>query len=183
MAVYSKIKPLKIELNLGLKRFDEEGRIIRLDFENFILINIYLPHGGRNKENLGYKLKCYECLIHYLRKIKDKKVILIGDFNIAHTELDLARPKNNQNNIMFTPQERRQLDRLVNLGFIDTFRKFNQENGHYTWWSYAFNARARNLGWRLDYAFISERFIKNLKSSRILKDISGSGHCPIKLDI
>ena len=183
VAVFSKQKPLAIEEKLGLKRFDEEGRILKLDYLDFILINIYFPHGGRQKENLDYKLKVYKKFLNYLDKIKNKKVIVVGDFNIAHKEIDLARPKGNQNNIMFTKKEREQIDKIIKLGFIDTFRKFHKEGGHYTWWQWLNNARERNLGWRIDYIFTSKKLNSGLKGASILSDIKGSDHCPIGIEI
>jgi len=179
VAVYAKIKPKTVKNKLGIARFDSEGRFLELDYEDFILINLYLPHGGRGKENLGYKLEVYEFLIGYLKKIKDKPVILIGDFNIAHEDVDLARPKNNRDNIMFTPEERKRIDEMIELGFIDTFRKFHEEGGHYTWWPYFADARQRNLGWRIDYIFVSQSLAPRLHDAFILKDIKGSDHCPI----
>lgn len=182
-AIYSQPKPLEIKKKLGLARFDQEGRFLQLTYPQFTLINLYLPHGGRNKENLVYKLQAYNRLFSYLKKIKDKNLILVGDFNTAHQEIDLARPKENQNNIMFTPQEREQLDKLVNSGFTDTFRRFHQGNGHYTWWSYANDARERNLGWRIDYAFVSQPLRPKLKNAFILPKVTGSDHCPIGIEI
>lgn len=181
VAVFSKQKPLDITKKLGLKRFDQEGRILELKYSGFTLINIYLPHGGRQKENLGYKLEAYKKLLNYINKTKN--LILIGDFNIAHTELDLARPKQNQNNIMFLPQEREQIDNLIKLGFTDTFRKFHKSNGHYTWWPYFANCRKRNLGWRLDYAFTSKPLASKLQKAFILNKTTGSDHCPIGIEI
>lgn len=178
VVVYTKQKPIRVDYKLGLKRFDQEGRILKLQYPQFTLINLYLPHGGREKENLDYKLKVYQRLLNYLKRIKNKNIILIGDFNIAHQEIDLARPKDNRNNIMFTPAEREQIDKLINLGFTDTFRKFNQKPGHYTWWPYFNNCRQRNLGWRIDYAFVSTKLIPKLKSAFILNRVSGSDHCP-----
>ncbi|MGB9763493.1 MAG: exodeoxyribonuclease III [Minisyncoccia bacterium] len=183
VAVYTKNKPLKVEKKIGFQKFDEEGRIIRLDFNNFILINLYLPHGGRQKENLDYKLEVYRYLIDYLKLLKDKNVILVGDFNIAHEEIDLARPKENQNNIMFTFQERKQIDEIINLGFIDTFRAINKNKGFYTWWPYMFKARERNLGWRIDYIFISQSLKPKLKNAFILSNVMGSDHCPVGIEI
>ncbi|MBL7155318.1 MAG: exodeoxyribonuclease III [Candidatus Portnoybacteria bacterium] len=183
VAVYTKQKPIRVEYKLGLKRFDQEGRILKLKYPDFTLINLYLPHGGREKENLDYKLKVYQRLLNYLKIIRDKNVILIGDFNIAHQEIDLARPKDNQHNIMFTLAEREQIDKLINLGFTDTFRKFNQKGGHYTWWPFGFNARRRNLGWRIDYAFTSKKLIPKLKSAFILNRTPGSDHCPIGISL
>jgi len=182
-AVFTKKKPLKAEYGLGLKRFDDEGRIIKLNYSNFTLINLYFPHGAHDKRNLKYKLKAYDHLINYLKRNKDKNIILIGDFNIAHQEIDLARPKDNKNNIMFTSEERKQLDRIIDLGFIDTFRRFNKKPGNYTWWPYRFNAKERNLGWRLDYIFTSKTLTPKLKKAFILNKVIGSDHCPIGIDI
>ncbi|MFA5967094.1 MAG: exodeoxyribonuclease III [Patescibacteria group bacterium] len=182
-AVYTKIKPTQVTAKLGLRRFDNEGRFLRLDFDKFILINLYLPHGGRQKENLDYKLACYKKLFTYLGKIKAKPIVLIGDFNIAHQEIDLARPKNNKNNIMFTPAERTQIDRLLSLGFADTFREFHKQGDYYTWWPYFANARERNLGWRIDYAFSSKKLTPRLSEASIQSQTLGSDHCPIMLNI
>jgi exodeoxyribonuclease-3 len=184
-AVFSKKKPLRIETKIGLERFDNEGRSLRLDFAEFSLLNLYLPHGGRQKENLGYKFEVYEYLIGYLKDFlkQQKKLILAGDFNIAHKEIDLARPKENQNNIMFTPEERNQVDRLLALGFIDTFRQFHKEGGHYSWWPYSFEARKRNLGWRIDYVFVSQFLTSKLKNAFILSGVTGSDHCPVGVEI
>ncbi len=183
MAVYTKQKPLKVEYKLGLNRFDQEGRILQLEYPSFILINVYLPHGGRQKENLDYKLKVYDYLLEYLQKSKDRNIILIGDFNIAHQDIDLARPRQNQNNIMFTLEERQQIDKIINLGFLDSFREFHKEGSHYTWWPYMAKARQRNLGWRIDYIFISKELTKNLKDAFILSEVMGSDHCPIGIEI
>ncbi|MEI8060798.1 MAG: exodeoxyribonuclease III [Candidatus Berkelbacteria bacterium] len=181
VAVFSKKVPKNIKLGLGEKRFDHEGRYLELDFGNFVLINIYLPHGGRQKENLDYKLSAYKKLFLRLEELKNKNVIIIGDFNIAHSELDLARPKNNQNNIMFTPEERKQIDKIIELGFVDSFRKYHQDGGNYTWWPWLADCRARNLGWRIDYCFTS----KNIKlvSADILDKVIGSDHCPISIEL
>ena len=180
VAIYSKQKPLKVKYELGLKRFDQEGRMIELEYSNFTLINLYVPHGGRKKENLKYKLESYSHLLKYLRRRKNKQTVLIGDFNIAHQEIDLARPKGNKNNIMFTLEERSQIDQLLSSGFVDSFRKMNQKGGNYTWWSYAFNARERNVGWRIDYAFVTDEI--NIKKAFILPKINISDHCPISLE-
>jgi exodeoxyribonuclease-3 len=183
VAVYTKQRPLKTEYALGIKKFDSEGRIIRLEYLDFILINIYMPHGGRQKENLGYKLDVYKYLLNYLKQIKNKRVVLIGDFNVAHQEIDLARPKYNQNNIMFTATERKNIDRIIKLGFTDAFRKFHKEGGQYTWWPYFANARERNLGWRIDYIFASKSLTPKLKDAFILQKAKGSDHCPAGMDI
>ena len=182
-AVFSKEKPLKIEKKLGSKKFDQEGRILELKYPKFSLINLYLPHGGRSKENLDYKLEVYKIILNYFRKIKDKNVVVVGDFNVAHQEIDLARPKNNKNNIMFTDEERGKIDDIINLGFMDSFRKFNREGGNYTWWPYFANARKRNLGWRIDYVFVSKSLVPKLKDAFILSGVTGSDHCPAGTDI
>ncbi len=182
--IYTKIKPQKIEYKIGNKKIDNQGRFIRCDFSKFILINLYLPHGGREKQNLNFKLETYKTLFAYLKKIKSKKpIILAGDFNVAHTEIDLARPKQNQNNIMFTLAERKMIDRLIVFNFVDTFRKFNQGLGYYTWWPYRFGAREKNLGWRIDYIFISQKSISKVKKAFIKNKILGSDHCPSGIEI
>ncbi|PJC76743.1 exodeoxyribonuclease III [Candidatus Shapirobacteria bacterium CG_4_8_14_3_um_filter_39_11] len=182
VGVYTKEKPLTIENQLGLGRFDQEGRILKLEYPDFTLINLYIPHGGRKKENLQYKLDVYKTLLDQLKNLNSKKIIMIGDFNVAHEEIDLARPKDNHKNIMFTTEERKQLDEIVDLGFIDTFRKFNKKGGNYTWWPYFVNARERNLGWRIDYIFVSKPLWNKLKDAFILKDVYGSDHCPVGIE-
>lgn len=183
-AVYAKEKPIEVEKKLGFEKFDEEGRSLKLEFKDFILLNLYLPNGGRQKENLAYKLEVYDFILKYLEKNKDKPLVLVGDFNIAHKEIDLARPRENQNSIMFTPEERRQVDRLIELDFTDTFRKFHpNEAGQYTWWSNFSLSRDRNLGWRIDYIFTSKNITGKIKNAFILPDVWGSDHCPVGIDI
>lgn len=172
--IFTKIKPEKVINKIGFKRFDDEGRMLHLKYDNFDLINFYISHGGRKKENLDYKLESYKYILKYISKLD--KAIIVGDFNIAHTELDLARPKDNKNNIMFTSEEREQIDKIIDLKYIDSFRKFNKDGEHYTWWPYFRNARERNLGWRIDYIFCKN--IK-LKDAYILDQVFGSDHAPI----
>jgi len=183
LLVYTKEKPLAVGKKLGLERFDKEGRSLLLEYKDLLLLNVYLPHGDRTKKNLPYKLEVYDFLLKKLRRWKDKNLVLIGDFNIAHEEIDLARPKNNKKNVMFTPEEREKIDKIIELGFTDTFRKFHQEEGQYTWWPYFANARERNLGWRIDYIFVSKRMNKKVKDAFILSQVKGSDHCPIGLEI
>lgn len=180
MAVFTKEKPLSVEKKIGFERFDNEGRFLQLEFPQFTLINLYIPHGDRSKKNLGYKLEVYDFLLRYLRLLRERTV-LIGDFNIAHQAIDLARPKENQNNIMFTPKERKQIDRLLDLGFVDSFRLFYKEADHYTWWLY--QLREQNIGWRIDHAFISKDLLPKLKSAFILPEITGSDHCPVGIEV
>lgn len=178
VAVYTQEKPLSVETKLGLKRFDQEGRFLKLVFKNFILINFYIPHGGRAKENLKYKLEAYAKILKLVKPLAKKKTILIGDFNIAHTELDLERPKNNKDNIMFTPEERKQLDALIGLGYADTFRLRYPDKKAYTWWPYWGGLRARDVGWRIDYAFVSRPLVKKVEGAFMQKEVGGSDHCP-----
>jgi len=182
-AIYSRKKPQDIIKELGMRKFDEQARMLRIHFSDFILINFYIPHGGRAKENLPYKMDVYETILAYLKKLKNKKVIVVGDFNIAHQEIDLARAKNNKNNIMFTKEEREQIDKIIALGYIDSFRQFNKQEGNYTWWPYINNARERNIGWRIDYIFVSKSMAKNLKNAFIKNKVMGSDHCPIGIEL
>lgn len=176
--VYTKPKPLSVVTKIGIDRFDSEGRILELKYPKFTLMNLYLPHGGRSKENLGYKLEVYKRLLGRLRN-NCKNTILIGDFNIAHQDVDLERPKQNRGNIMFTPNEREQIDKLIALGFVDTFRKFHKAGGNYTWWPYMRSARERNLGWRIDYCFVSKELDPKVEEAFILPKVMGSDHCPV----
>ena len=181
-AIYFKEKPLKIEKDIGFKRFDEEGRMIKLEYKDFTLINFYIPNGGKQKQDMAYKLEFYDYLFKYLKK-DNKKLILTGDFNIAHKEIDLARPKANKNNTGFTSEEREKIDQLINLNFIDSFRHFNKNKEAYTFWSNFARARERDIGWRIDYFFISKTLFSKCKRSFILKDVMGSDHCPIGIEI
>jgi len=183
VAVLGKTEPHRIDAKLGLERFDKEGRIIAVEYPGFTLLNVYLPHGDRTKVNLPYKLEAYDYLLRYLEKFADRNVVLAGDFNVARAKQDLARPEENEGNTMFTPEEREALDNLVKLGFVDSFRQFHKEGGHYTWWPYAFNARERNLGWRIDYIFVSNSFVPKLRDAFILSKVGGSDHCPIGIEV
>lgn len=183
VAVFTKEKPISVKKNLGFKRFDKEGRLLELSFPKFTLLNLYFPHGGRGKENLDYKLEAYQKVFRRIKKLEHKNIILIGDFNIAHAEIDLARPKENKHNIMFTSEEREQIGKLLDLGFVDSFRQLNHKPRNYTWWPYAFCAKERNLGWRIDYAFVSNKFSRKIKKVTIYSKASFSDHCPIGLEL
>ena len=183
VAIYTKVKPNFINKKLDLERFDSEGRLLELEFFDFTIFNLYIPHGGRQKENLDYKLQVYQKLINRIKNLTTKNIILIGDFNIAHTEIDLARPKQNKNNIMFTLEERSQINKLIDLGFVDSFRCKNKETDNYTWWPYAFNARVRNMGWRIDYIFTSNGLLEKINKTNIYSEIIMSDHCPIGLNL
>jgi len=178
-AIFSKVKPLKVTKTLGYRRFDSEGRFIELEFEDFIFINVYMPHGKRDKSELSYKLDSYSSLIKHLSKLlKSKKpIILVGDFNIAYKESDLARPKENKNNIMFTKEEREQIEKIIHLGFVDSFRKFHSTGG-FTWWPRAYNLKERDIGWRIDYIFVSKELESYLKNA-FVPNLQLLDHCPV----
>lgn len=184
VVVYTKEKPLVVEKKIGLERFDSEGRILKLEFKDFILINVYMPNGGQQKENLDYKIETYDQLFKYLETIKEKPLVLAGDFNIAHKEIDLAEPEKNQNSIMYTPEERANINKLIERGFSDTFRIFHKDKtGQYTWWSYFSLSRDRNLGWRIDYVFTSKDMTPKVKDAFISTYVMGSDHCPVGVEI
>lgn len=183
VGVYYKKKPDRIETKLGYPRFDSEGRMMRLDYPTFTFLGLYIPNGSRDKRDMAYKIEVYEHLFAYLKRLGKKHVVLAGDLNIAHAEIDLARPKENKSNTMFTPEERHQLDILESLGFVDSFRESHATGGHYSWWPYFANARERNLGWRIDYVFISQTLLPKLKNAFILPAVTGSDHCPVGIDL
>jgi len=183
VAVYTKKSPEQVEKTFGMDRFDTEGRYLRLEYEKYVLMNFYVPNGGRDKKDYDYKLNFYAFLLEKLKQSRDKNIIIVGDFNIAHKEIDLARPKDNVNNIMFTPKERQKITDLLECGYIDTFRIHTKEGGFYSWWAYFNNARERNIGWRIDYVFVSKPLKAKVKKAFILKEITGSDHCPVGIDI
>jgi len=177
-AVYSKVQPLFIETKLGFDRFDTEGRFLKLSFPDFTLFNLYTPNGARDKRDMGYKFEVYRRLFSVFKDSSRENAILAGDFNIAHTPYDLANPKENQDNTMFTPEERRQLDILLSLGYIDTFRLKYPAEKAYTWWSYANGAREKSIGWRIDYVFVSEPLKATIQDAFTRKEVVGSDHGP-----
>jgi len=182
VAVWSKNEPKNVTAGIENEKFDDEGRVLRIDTGDFVLFNVYFPNGGASPQRLQYKLDFYDYFIEYLGKFKDRRVIICGDYNTAHFPIDLARPKANEGVSGFMPIERARLDNLVSAGFSDTFRIFNKEPDNYTWWDYKTGARARNVGWRIDYFFASNNALKNIKSAGIEKDVLGSDHCPVEID-
>ena len=184
-AVFSKVKPLNVINHLGIPKHDNEGRVIAVEYKDFFLVNVYVPNSKRTLERLDYRSKEWDVdFLAYLKKLEKKKpVIFCGDLNVAHQEIDLTYPKNNVKNHGFTPEERAGFDNLIKAGFIDTFREFEKEGGHYSWWSPMANCRARNIGWRIDYFLISPALRKRLKAAFILKDVMGSDHCPVGIEI
>lgn len=183
VAILAKTKPRSVKTELGHNLFDQEGRYLELDYEKFKLINIYLPHGGRDKSKLPYKLEAYRCLRERLLALKGTPVVILGDFNVAHHDIDLARPKQNTKNIMFTPEERGQIDQLESLKLTDSYRALNKNAIQYTWWPWLANARQRNIGWRIDYIFVSNNLRNRLRNAAIYDTVKGSDHCPVGIEI
>ncbi len=185
VTTYSKIKPKNIKKGFGIEKFDREGRILIIEFDDFVLFNIYYPNGKKNQERLDFKLDFYDTFLSYADNLKaeGKNIVVCGDFNTAHKEIDLARPKENEKISGFLPIERAWIDTFIDHGYIDTFRYFNKEPDQYTWWSMRTRARERNVGWRLDYFFVNKEFIKNVKNAFILQDVMGSDYCPVGIEI
>ena len=183
VATFSKEKPLSVQMGFGKPELDIEGRTILSEHAGFSLYNIYFPNGKKDATRLKFKLDFYDAFLAHIdkRKKKGDKLIICGDINTAHKEIDIARPKSNEKISGFLPVERAWMDKLVDHGFIDTFRYFHKEPEQYTWWDYKTGARERNVGWRLDYFFVSENLIKQVREAYILKEITGSDHCPVGL--
>ena len=184
VSTWSDIEPINISI-MKNKKFDQEGRFLLTEFEDFYLINGYFPNGQDSHARVPYKLEFSYEVLKLANKLKKKKgVIICGDINTAHTEVDLARPKQNKNSTGFLPNERKFIDDLVKDGFIDCFRFLNpNKNDQYSWWSYRGGARDRNVGWRIDYFFVSENFINRVKDCKYLKEFEGSDHCPLILEL
>lgn len=169
----------------GVERFDVEGRVIRTDFKNLVLFNIYFPNGQRGQDRVDYKLDFYKHLLELCNQLHNqgKKILITGDFNTAHTEIDLANPKENQKTSGFLPEERIWIDHFLENNFIDAYRYLYPEKVEYTWWTYRVNARARGIGWRLDYFLVSSELMTHISEVKVHSDIEGSDHCPVTLDI
>ena len=180
-----KITPESVEFELGVEEFDSEGRVVITKFENFTLCNVYFPNGKKNKERLDYKMRFYEQFFKFILKLRknNEKVIFCGDINTAHKELDLAHPKPNSKYSGFLPIERAWIDEVIKNGFIDSFREFDKSPQKYSWWSQRTNARAKNVGWRIDYFFIDKSLRENLIKAEIHSDVMGSDHCPISITL
>jgi exodeoxyribonuclease-3 len=184
-AVFSKIKPKTVNYGIGIKKHDQEGRVITLEYEKFYLVNCYTPNSQRELMRLEYRVKWEKDFREYLIGLnKLKPVILCGDLNVAHKEIDLKNPNTNRHNAGFTDEERNEMTNLLNSGFIDSFRYLYPDKTEiYSWWSYMFHAREKNSGWRIDYFIVSDSIKKNVEDSKILTQITGSDHCPVELDI
>ena len=185
VAIYSKIKPEKVEYSLGKDDLDKEGRMIIVYFKDFVLLNGYFPNGGEEPARLKYKLEFYEQFLSFIEKLRKsgKKIIFTGDVNTAHNEIDIARPKENSNHTGFLRIERDWLDKVVAKGYVDTFRTLHPQEIKYTWWDMKTFARDRNVGWRLDYFFISPDLLQELKHAKILDNMMGSDHCPVMIEL
>lgn len=196
-AIFTKTKPISIEndipnsiakkYNLKDKYGDpnKEGRVIKAEFKDFYIVSVYTPNAKDDLSRIPLRYKAWDrAFLEYMKELNKKKpVIFGGDLNVAHTELDLARPKENKGKKGFTDEEREGIDNIIGAGFIDTFRMFEKTGGHYTWWSHFANARARNIGWRIDYIFVSDKLKKKIKTAKILPEVMGSDHCPVMIEI
>ncbi len=185
VATFSKEEPLYVQEGIGIERFDREGRVLFTEHSGFLLYNIYFPNGQRDQERLDYKLDFYDELLPIINEQVESghNVIVTGDWNTAHHEMDLARPKANVNTSGFMPVERERLDTYINNGWVDSFRLFHPEPDRYSWWTYRFGARERNVGWRIDYFFVNEGFTEQVLDADIHDEIRGSDHCPISLEV
>ncbi|MFU0823614.1 exodeoxyribonuclease III [Clostridium sp.] len=183
VAIYTKEEPISVSYGIGIEKFDSEGRILICEYDNFMLFNIYFPNGQSSEERLSYKLEFYDALFKYCDNLKDKgkKLIICGDYNTAHKEIDLKNPKANSKTSGFLPIEREWIDNIIKRGYIDTFRYFHPDEVKYSWWSYRFNARKNNAGWRIDYHFVSDNMKDDIIDAEILNEVTGSDHCPVVL--
>lgn len=185
VAIYSKIKPINVSYGIGIEEFDVQGRTLVLYYKDFILINCYFPNGGGSPDKLKYKLDFYDAFLELVNKLKktNQNIIICGDVNVAHEEIDIARPKENENHVGFLPIERDWFDTVVNNGWIDVFRYLNpSKKDVYTYWDIKSRARDRNVGWRIDYFITAASFIGKIKSFKTLSDYYGSDHCPIMIE-
>ncbi len=185
VAIYTKEKPEKVEDGLGTFDLDQEGRFLAIHLKDCVVITCYFPNGGGGPERLDFKMKYYAEFLNYIEKLRKqgKSVIFCGDVNTAHNEIDIARPKENENHSGFMPIERAWMDKITTLGWIDTFRTLHPEKIQYSWWDMKTFARDRNIGWRLDYFFVSPDLKDKIKHAKILEDVYGSDHCPVLLEI
>lgn len=177
-------KPLKVTTGIGEKKFDDEGRVQTLEFDKFYFVNAYFPNSGEELARLPYKLAFNKAFLVYCKKLERKKpVIFCGDLNVAHKEIDLKNPKSNVANAGFTPQERGCMDAFIAAGFVDTYRHLHPATVQYSWWSYRFQARTRNVGWRIDYFLVSRKLLPKVHKASILDSVHGSDHCPVSIEL
>ncbi len=186
VATYSRPRFERATRGCGIARYDCEGRVLVADYPKFTLFNVYFPNGKRDQERLAYKMDFYEDFLKILQGAREsgrRNLVVCGDVNTAHREIDLARPKENRKVSGFLPEECAWIDKLLSAGFVDTFREFESSGGHYTWWDQLTRARERNVGWRIDYFFVSEELRRSLKSAFILPEVLGSDHCPVGIEL
>ncbi len=184
-AIFTKKEPLSVFYGIGIDKHDKEGRVITLEFESFYMVTVYTPNSQNELARLSYRMEWEEAFLNYLKKLEENKpVIICGDMNVAHKEIDLKNPKTNRKNAGFTDEEREKFSILLESGFVDTYRHFYPEQESvYSWWSYRFKAREKNAGWRIDYFLVSECLTDKLQDAGILTDVFGSDHCPVELDL
>jgi exodeoxyribonuclease-3 len=183
-ALFTRTRPEKVTRGIDIPEHDREGRVLTAEYSEFFIVNVYVPNSKEGLLRLPYRQEWDRAFLSYLKKLqRNKPVIFCGDLNVAHTELDLAQPKANVHHHGFTPEERAGFDALIEAGFVDTFREFEKGDGHYTWWSPLTGARARNIGWRIDYVLISAELRPRLKSGFIRCDVEGSDHCPVGIEL
>ena len=184
-AIYARREPLSVAYGIGVEEHDHEGRVVTLEYEDFYLVTVYVPNSQDELKRLDYRMTWEDAFRGYLKELDAKKpVIVCGDLNVAHREIDLKNPKTNRRNAGFTDEERAKFGELLDAGFIDTFRHFYPDlEGAYSWWSYRFRAREKNAGWRIDYFLVSERLQARLTDAKIHADVFGSDHCPVEVDI
>ena len=182
-AIFSKHHPLSVTYGIGIEEHDHEGRVITLEMESFFLVCVYTPNSQDGLRRLDYRMRWEDDFRAYLQRLDESKPVIVGgDMNVAHEEIDLKNPKTNRMNAGFTDEERRQMTTLLNAGFADTFRHLHPtQEGIYSWWSYRFHAREKNVGWRIDYFLTSQRLLPQVSEANILTDIMGSDHCPVEL--
>ena len=185
VATFCREEPLHVQYGLGIEKYDQEGRVLITEFENFLLYNIYFPNGQKDEFRLQYKLDFYNDLLVILNDQVESgnNVIVAGDWNTAHQPIDLANPKANENYSGFLPVERAQLDEYVEHGYVDSFRLFHDEPNRYSWWTYRHGARERNIGWRIDYFFTNQEFANQITNADIHENVMGSDHCPVSLEL
>ena len=185
VAIFSKIKPLHVEYGCGIEKYDREGRILRADYQNFSIMSLYIPSGSSGEERQAFKMEFLEDFLMYIIELKKKfpHLIISGDYNICHKPIDIHNPVSNKKSSGFLPEEREWVTEFLNHGFIDTFRYFNEGPHRYSWWSFRFNARKKNLGWRIDYHMATEEMKERLKKADIFEQVVHSDHCPVFLEI
>lgn len=184
-ATFCKTKPVEVRNGIGVKRFDTEGRVLATEFKDFVLFNVYFPNGTSGYHRVEYKLDFYDALLDHCLELREsgKKLIVCGDYNTAHKEIDLARPRENSKTSGFLPEERVKVDEWLEAGFVDVFRDFHPEPNQYSWWSFRSNARANNVGWRIDYHLVTDDLKSRCKDAYLQMDVEGSDHCPVVLNV